>query len=152
MDRMYYNSGDKKYRLWLWKGDYWNLRSGAEIGLYVKNSQLSQNTTTPIFNCVDFEIPMQVSLYNYDKNGKRFTDNIFNWFPNREQWWGTGFNWHYQNPNKEDMVVVGMIDLSQYTDIYYQLQKRKNNQRLIFDEHTEKIWISWYDEKINSNY
>ena len=25
---------DKEYVLWMWKGDYWNLQSGAEIGLY----------------------------------------------------------------------------------------------------------------------
>lgn len=100
----------------------------------------------------DLVLPMQVSLYNYDKDKKCFTDNIFNWFPNREQWWGTGFNWHYQNPDKDDMFVIGVVDLSQYTNIYHKFKEEEDNHSLIFDDHTEKIWIPWYDEKINSNY
>lgn len=153
MDRMHYDTLDSEYRLWLWKGDYWNLRSGAEVGLYMKDNQLSQNTMTPIFDCIDFEIPMQVSLYNYDKHKKCFTDNVFNWFPNQNQWWGTGFNWHYQDPDKDDMFVIGVVDLSQYEEIYQGFKTRKiKSKSLLFDDHANKIWISWYDENVNSSY
>ena len=119
----------------------------------MKDNQLSQNTMTPIFDCIDFEIPMQVSLYNYDKHKKCFTDNVFNWFPNQNQWWGTGFNWRYQDPDKDDMFVIGVVDLSQYEEIYQGFKTRKiKSKSLLFDDHANKIWISWYDENVNSSY
>ena len=29
-----FDTEDGAYALWVWKGDYWNLNSGGEIGLY----------------------------------------------------------------------------------------------------------------------
>lgn len=34
------------YSLWTWKGDYWNLQSGAEVGLYVYNNEVTEEAGT----------------------------------------------------------------------------------------------------------
>jgi hypothetical protein len=46
---------DREYVLWGWKGDYWNLQSGAELGLYVYDTEYSG---TAHYDAVDFELPM----------------------------------------------------------------------------------------------
>ena len=44
MKRKYFETKNTQYRLWLWKEDYWNLRSGAEIGIYVKDNTSSNQS------------------------------------------------------------------------------------------------------------
>jgi len=61
-DKFYFTGDQKSYVLWVWKGDYWNLQSGAEMGLYVYDKTIAN---TPHYNSVDFELPMTLSLYNY---------------------------------------------------------------------------------------
>ena len=138
----------KSYRLWMWKGDYWNLQSGTEIGLYVESKNSLANGTTKVFNAVDYEIPMYVCLYNYDyKTTKHIKDNIFNWNPQIPQWWGTGFNWRYQDPKPENMITIGSIDLKNHIGLYEGLKANiyyKN--KLIFDDASKKIWIQWNNE------
>ena len=83
-----YNETD--YILWAWKGDYWNLGSGTEIGLYDYNRTFDG---TPHYDVVDFELPMTLNLYNY--HSKDSIENIFCWAPDEQdekQWWITGFN------------------------------------------------------------
>lgn len=42
--RVDFHVNDTNYTLWAWKGDYWNLQSGAEIGLYVRNDDVISKT------------------------------------------------------------------------------------------------------------
>lgn len=37
MNTFTYNG--KNYALWLWKGAYWNLGTGAELGLYMQSKK-----------------------------------------------------------------------------------------------------------------
>ncbi len=146
-----------KYRLWLWKGDYWNLHSGAEMGLYVYSDTYSD---TEHYDVVDFELPMTISLYNY--NNRNDIDNVFNWAPEQPQWWATGFsgyNKEFLNPNEDLMVVVGSIDFTGKNDMYEALKATYDSRKedyleddalmLIFDDDNCKMWVNWYEEVEN---
>ncbi len=87
-------NGDKvdDYILWAWKGDYLNLGAGAELGIY-KRWEYSDDIWK-----VDKSLAMKMTL-SLDYNG----DNIINWQPTAKQWWITGFNWKYQNVNRDDL-------------------------------------------------
>lgn len=146
--KMEFNTVSGKYALWMWKGDYWNLHSGAEIGLY-KYDGTYHNTEH--FNAINFEIPMRLSLYDY-KN-KNDIDTIFNWAPKDNQWWVTGFsglNSKYKKVNCKNMKVIGYINLSSKKYLYNGLksQKEKNSnirKYLIFDDKSCIIWVNWYE-------
>lgn len=148
------DSGD--YALWLWKGDYWNLYSGAEIGLYVDSGK-ALDSNLPHYHAVDFEVPMTLSLYNY--YGDDHIDGIFSWAPDKEQWWITGFSWsriEFTHPNTNVMVAVGSVDLSGHEELYEGLQNAENSYEnpnsneaykkyLFFDEATKTVWVMFYE-------
>ena len=109
--------GNEEYALWMWKGNYWNLHSGAEIGLYKYDRT---HAGTKHYDAIDFEVPMRLSLYRYSNNGKQI-DTIFNWYPYGGQWWITGFsgdNSQFRNTNCNNMAAIGYVDLSKHIDIY----------------------------------
>lgn len=151
-DRADFSANGKKYALWFWKGDYWNLQSGAEIGLYENPTMLSG---TYHYDAVDFEVPMTLSLYNY--YSKNNIEHVFSWLPTTEQWWITGFNVHFKEPNPNVMVSVGSVDLSSKTSIYEGLKATKkdilnkptNNKyrlfknNLLLDDDTKTAWLIW---------
>ena len=59
----------------MWKGDYWNLQSGTEIGLYRYKGIYSG---VKQYDVVDFEVPMKLYLY-YNEGGSY--SNVFSWEP-----------------------------------------------------------------------
>jgi len=152
-----FSASNEKYCLWMWKGDYWNLHSGAEIGLYYSPTDYSG---TEHYDVVDFEVPMTLNLYRY--NSSTDIDTIFAWAPDAEkypQWWVTGFsgqNPEFLYPNENKMVAVGSIDLSSHPDIYEALEKEKDNEDdeekyniinsyLLFDDTSSTVWVCWYE-------
>ena len=91
--------------------------------------------------------------YNKEK-----IDNIFNWAPEVEQWWITGFsgqNKDFMNPDPEKMVVVGTVDLSENTYMYNALKNANDNyddekqekfdRYLMFDDEEKTVWVIWYE-------
>ena len=60
------------------------------------------------FDAVDFNLPMQLSLFQYPATQNRRT--YFNWKPSAPQWWITGFNYRYNNPLPSFLLSVGKID------------------------------------------
>ena len=145
MDKGRLRDKNNEYALWMWKGDYWNLQSGTEIGLYKysdKHSGIDQ------YDAVDFEVPMQLYLYYYDNDSY---DNVFGWEPDQyteKQWWVTGFNPEYKEANPKKMVTIGKVDLSKHRDVYESLKNSNNYldisaDNLIFDDSDKCIWIIW---------
>lgn len=151
-----FKTTNTEYRLWMWKGDYWNLHSGAEIGLYYL-SQPEQGSDTLHYDVVDFEVPMTLSLYSY--NSSTDIDTIFAWAPDEPQWWVTGFsgqNPEFLYPDENKMVAVGSIDLSGHKDIYEGLKNEGENgedlenkaiinRYLLFDDTSSTVWVCWYE-------
>ncbi|SEW33557.1 DUF4474 domain-containing protein [[Clostridium] fimetarium] len=139
MNYIHFNTTGNNYVLWLWKGDYWNLHSGAEIGLYTAPQNYEEEMH---YDAINFELPMKLSLYNY--YSKNNIQNIFNWSPKVKQWWVTGFNANFKNPNPDVMVSIGSIDFSGHESIFNELKRSYNgNDNMIFDENGHTLWISW---------
>ena len=137
---------NKEYVLWTWRGDYLNLGSGAEIGIYEKPIDVPL-TGSKHWKAADFTLPMTLNLYNYyDKDD---IENIFCWAPDEEQWWITGFNPDFGNPKVDDIVSLGTIDFSGHEDMFTSLKENvcKNDKLkdyMIFDEDGHTIWLIWW--------
>lgn len=145
----------KEYVLWSWKGDYWNLESGAETGLYIHHNKIND---TEQYDAVGYEIPMSISLY-YKNRPKDIEDSmkdnvnakysaIFNWEPTTKQWWATGFNPSYGTLDVSRMVSVMSYNFQDYPKIYEAIKKNgKNAKPIIYDDTSKTIWFAWYKEK-----
>lgn len=146
--RVTFSYKDDEYALWLWKGDYWNLQSGAEVGLYTYDTVYSGIEQ---FNAVDFEVPMSLFLYNYYSKDK--IENVFSWRPEKKQWWITGFNPKFKEPNPEEMVSIGTIDLSDDRSLYNAFSNNIKNfdrigeNNIVFDDENYMVWIIWYNKE-----
>lgn len=128
----------KEHIIWSWKGDYWNLQSGAETGMYVYNRTVNGEKH---YNVVNYNLPMTLSLYNsYDDH----VQNIFCWAPDEPQWWITGFNPYYTEPDPDKMTMVCSINFSRRTDVYDSLKKMRRQEQdaeLLFDDEYHTVWI-----------
>ena len=87
MDKLKYpfydenNDGNGDYILWCWKGDYWSLGIGAEIGIY-KRLNRSEHWV------VDKDLALDMSMFGFHR-GHPFLD----WENEGEKaWWLTAFN------------------------------------------------------------
>lgn len=143
--QFYFNdSSGNDYALWIWRGYYLALGSGAEMGLYKRNTTESQH-----WDAVNFEVPMTLNLYNYYSENN--IEHIFSWKPQNNQWWITGFNTNYPNVDVTKQVIIGSINFSEHKDMYNSLKEQtlKNNNLkdfIIFDDTKSTIWICWYDK------
>ncbi len=143
-----FSVNNKTYALWMWKGDYWNFHSGAEIGLY-QYSAVDSYTDISLFDAIDFELPMTLSLYYYHSPSD--IDNVFHWQPNDNQWWITGFRTDsdYELPWGQYMVSAGTIDFTGHEEMFNALKNSmkprnlKYSKYFIFDEDGHTLWIMW---------
>ena len=139
----------EEYIIWAWKGDYLNLGSGAEIGIYQNPHEVKilGNPFLSIeqWDVADFTLPMSLYLYNYYSS--RDIDMVFGWEPEEEQWWITGFDPRYDNPIVDDMVVINSIDFSKDKGMYEALKKavyeNEQTEYMIFDEEEQIVWFVW---------
>lgn len=137
-NRIKFEYNGESYILWPWKGDYWNLQSGAETGLYVYNRTVNG---VDHYDVVDFNLPMTLSLYNlYDE----YAENVFSWVPNEPQWWITGFNPEFTEPNPNTMAMICSVDFEN-ENLYNSFKEthQSENEHLIFDKDYNTVWIIW---------
>lgn len=132
----YYN--DTQYILWSWKGDYWNLQSGGETGIYVYNRHVGK---TDHYDVASFNMPMTLSLY---KGSGSQMESIFNWAPIEDQWWATGFNPEFTNPDPYDMTMICSVDFLN-DDLYnaFKETREEDNEQVIYDKDYHTAWIMW---------
>lgn len=81
-------------------------------------------------------------LYNY-KDSENM-DLITAWNPDEDQWWATGFNPEFTNPDPYDMTMICSVDFETeyfYTD--FVATYRPHNEKIIFDGDYNMIWIMW---------
>lgn len=81
---------ESDYIFWAWKGDYYNLGAGCEIGIYKKVNTSNFGLRWTIDTSKAFSCDL-----NLKYNGKE----IINWNNNgNKHWWFTGFNSNFQYP------------------------------------------------------
>lgn len=142
--KLYFQDNNEEYVLWVWRGDYLTLGSGAEMGLYKKRANTSYNIEH--WDTVDFEVPMTLNLYNYYSANN--IEHVFSWKPENNQWWITGFNPNYSDIDVEKQVLLGTIDFSEHKNMYTSLKEninQDNQNYVIFDDANYKVWISFYE-------
>ena len=88
---------------------------------------------------------MTLCLYNY--YNQENIENIFAWVPDEPQWWITGFNPEFPDPDYRIMTLVGSIDFSSkqqmYTDLKSTMNDRDDVDNMFFDDNNHTVWIIW---------
>lgn len=130
---------EEKQVIWIWRGDYPNLGSGCEMGIY-------ENPVLGHWRVSADNFPMTLGLY-YNEDGY---SNIFSWKPQNPQWWITGFNPDYRNQYAEKMVLVGSIDYTDKAGMYTALKTEICDsiglkKYMIFDDSRHTVWIVWWE-------
>lgn len=165
-EKFVFDVGNKKYVLWVWRGNYLNLGAGAEIGIYTN----PQDIYTPdilghkllwtqwdvpgirSFNPNDINktpnLLLKMTLSLYQDNHDQSYEKIFNWAPADGQWWITGFNNNYMFPNSKDLVTIGSINFEGHEDMYNGLkdamtQSPNLRNYMIFDDTNKTAWLIW---------
>jgi len=148
-ERFYFNYNNSEHVLWTWKGDYWNLGAGTEIGLYQQDKSFTGSIKH--YDSIDYELPMTLHLYNavdYLTPHKHY-ENIFSWTPNEPQWWITGFNSEYLSFDTDNLVTIGTVSFKGREDMYEALKKASKDYKpeklrnLIFDDADSTVWLVW---------
>ena len=143
-NRMDFTHADKSYMLWMWKGDYWNLRGGAETGLYVKDIDDKGINGIEHYEVIDFELPMTLSLFK--RTGDKI-ENIFGWAPKDDQWWITGFSPEYPEPDPNEMITICSVDFSKKAKMWESIiEELSVYDNIIYDNDLTTIWIVWDKE------
>lgn len=136
-NKIKFEHNGKEHILWSWKGDYWNLQSGAETGVYVYDRSIKNISQ---YNAIDVNVPMTLSLYYIRDDGE--IDSIFNWVPDEYQWWITGFNANYNKKNPDNMKSICSVDFSYNPDMYKSIRIISyDRDKLIFDDKNCTVWI-----------
>ncbi len=101
----------------------------------------------------DYALHMKLYLYNY--YDKYNVQNIFAYEPYGKQWWITGFNPNFYNPDVNDMMMVGVIDLKDDKEDVYDAIKKKieydeinkkskeTRDKIYLEDNYKKIWLIW---------
>lgn len=138
VNKIAFSYNNEEYILWSWKGDYWNLQSGGETGIYVYNRHVGK---TDHYDVAGFNMPMTLSLY---KGSGSQMESIFNWAYTEEQWWVTGFNPEFTEPDPYEMTMICSVDFLN-NDLYeaFKETRKKHNEQIVFDDDYHTAWIMW---------
>ena len=148
-----------EYTIWLWKGDYWNLGAGGEIGIY---NGVGNSVSTTMSDRLGINISMEIiddndiSIVNI-QNGNEYissrdwgnTANPSEITKKVDSWWLTGWNPNKQGLTNKDLNMTGTLDFSQSKDptLYDKLkdtyEKSDNNSRS--NSITKSVWE--FDDK-----
>ena len=107
-DNFIFTFEGKEYVIWVWKGDYINLGSGAEAGIYEESIIPGHWLTSK-----DNRLKMTLSLKEKNSN-----TTLFNYTPSSYQWWITGFDPSHQNAQASNLQSTVTIDFSGNQKLY----------------------------------
>ena len=120
----------QEFVIWLWKGDYINLGSGAEVGIY-KKSIISGHWLTG----TDYAMPMTLKLVEID-TGKI----LFDYRPLEKQWWINGFDPSNQNVYANNLQLTVTIDFSEYKELFKSFKETYENDWSFVDMTATYSW------------
>ena len=118
----------RKYRIWLWKGDYLNLGAGAEVGIYTGGG--------PHWHCGIFnQMFMKLNLFMGSKT-------IFRWA--QRTWWITGFNPQFRDVRSRNLTSSGTITFEN-KNMYFAFQRCRKSRNVAwkYNDYTCKADFVW---------
>lgn len=132
-----FGRGDDKFTLWMWKGDYFNLGAGGEIGIYKgKDWHVDCYTQSKLKMNLDIRLKDGTQVIDWD------ADDL-------HQWWITGFNpdKRFQDVKAEDLVMVGMVDFDEERVMW----KEFVHTAEFDDQNEDKINDNWCLDLVHRN-
>ena len=137
--------GNSESVLWIWRGDYLKLGAGGEIGVY-NNPHTPWWSYERIWDAAEYCLPMTLNLYDTKNNN---VENVYNWYPSEDQWWITGFNPNFKDPDYEYLVLLGSVNFSGLGNAYSSLKQNVSkdsdlSKYVIFDDEDQTAWIIWW--------
>ena len=109
-EQYYFDYKGKKYVLWVWHGDYLNLGTGSELGLYEQYGNSDHYVKTGY-------LPIEQTLTYKGKE-------VFHYAPEEEQWWIPTFDSSRMDPDVSQLTSTYVIDLSERVDMYEEMKKQ----------------------------
>ena len=145
------SDGVSDYILWAWKGDYYNLGAGCELGIYERvidedYGLVWRCATSKAFNC------------NLKLELKNIKTPIINWNNDgNKHWWFTGFNSNYQFP-----ILYDIEQLTVTFDVTFNCFNNQSENNAMFNNlyssyskyvnDTNEDWKYWSMSKSNYEY
>lgn len=108
----------------MWKGDYINLGSGAEVGIYKESTIPGHYLTSK-----DNSMPMSLKLQEIDSGNV-----LFDYHPVEEQWWINGFDPSIPNAYANNLALTVTIDFSKNPDMYSAFKEAWNGNGWSFND------------------
>ena len=130
----------KYFVVWIWKGDYWNLGAGAEIGIYVANTKEQYDNN---FYEVDENLVLDVNMDIKYRTLNGLLPLTLNNLTQRN-WWVCSFSPAIQHPNvnwidvnvKANFVTNGDYDADLLMTAFYENGNRAMNEEHDWEEVT----------------
>lgn len=132
-----FGRGDDKFTLWMWKGDYFNLGAGGEIGIYKgKNWHVGCYTQSKLKMNLNIRLKDGTQVLDWDAD-------------DQYQWWITGFNpdKRFQDVKAEDLVMTGMVDFNEERAMW----KEFVHTAEFDDQNEDKINDNWCLDLVHRN-
>lgn len=123
----------EEYTIWLWKGEYMNLGSGGECGLYAGNAHDRGKFGANFVECAtDKEIPMSMTVdYGNGRSSIYDADST---------WWATSFNPKERGISPNDISITYTLDFSEQPDML------KGLERAARDYNKDELEIDFSDK------
>lgn len=109
-DLIFTTAAGEVYTLWFWKGEYMNLGSGGECGLYKGNARQKGTFGQNYVKCAtDHEVPMKMAVDYGNGNVTNYADE--------STWWITSFNSNEREISSNDISITYTLDFSDEPDM-----------------------------------
>jgi hypothetical protein len=126
-ERFPFFSGKKEYIFWAWKGDYYNLGAGAELGIY---SRFVVNGVPTGHWVAETKSSLRMSM-----KLRRYGKTIAVYKPSAKHWWITSFNPYYQNADQRILSVTFTVYFSSNKQLFEDFYEKFGTGR-----HKSKLW------------
>lgn len=126
--------GDLKsdYILWAWKGDYYNLGAGCELGIYHKVQNKNFGLVWEVDKSASFSCNLNLKFCN---------NTIIDWNnEGNKHWWFTGFNSNYQFP-----VLLDIDMLKATFTVTFDSFSDKNTCQKMYDDFKNSYYLDRND-------
>jgi len=134
-------ANSKYYCVWAWKGEYWNLGTGAEIGIYYTDDPNQANNGYYDIDPDNLQLHVMMNVeYNHIPITEEFEQT---------NWWVTSFTPLKQMP-KQDLIDVDILfsfaSISPHTGLNSQFLP------LVLNDYWDKVNVSVYNQDDDFDY